>query len=276
MNDLQKVMLDAFKEFVRVCEKHKLQYFLIGGTALGAIRHKGFIPWDDDLDVGMPRPDYDKLMKLSKEFKSPYFLQNYLTDFGHVLPYAKIRNSNTTYIENFHRFHPINHGIWIDIFPIDGMSKKKDEVRVKGPKYRLLWFVYYFTFLAHMYNKPKKHTWFMQIPLYFVSLLFLPLLLGKWLTRLINKSMKSKKYEDSTLVGSYFTWTFNKEALPRSYYGQGIKVQFEDVQAVIPTNYDAYLKAKYGDYMQLPPVDKRYGHHHHSGLSTTVSYKDYK
>ena len=78
MNDLQKKQLDILKAFISVCEKHHLQYFLVGGSTLGAIRHKGFIPWDDDIDVGMPRKDYDEFIKLQHEFNgTPYFIQNF-------------------------------------------------------------------------------------------------------------------------------------------------------------------------------------------------------
>ena len=89
MTELQQVEFDLLKEFIRVCEKHSLTYYLIGGSALGAVRHKGFIPWDDDIDVGMPREDYDKLMSLHDEFKHPYFLQNFRTDRKYPLNLSK-------------------------------------------------------------------------------------------------------------------------------------------------------------------------------------------
>lgn len=276
MNELQSKMLEIFVEFKRVCEKHGLRYYLASGTALGAIRHQGFIPWDDDIDVAMPRRDYEKLMKLSKEFNQPYFLQNHQTDKSYTQGFAKLRDSNTTYLENFYVFHNINHGIWIDIFPIDGMSKRKNVSRSKGPKPYLLWFIFYFTFLGHFWAKPRKNTWFFQIPLYLVSLVFLPLNIFNWLTKAMIAWMRKINFDKATLVGSYLIfWTFNKEALPKSVYGEGVTVKFEGVDAVVPTHYHEYLTAKYGDYMKLPPLEKQEGHHYHKGVSTTIGYKDY-
>ena len=114
MNDLQKKQLDILKAFIKVCEKHNLRYFLVGGTALGAIRHKGFIPWDDDIDVGMPREDYDKFVLLQDEYKgTPYFIQTYKTDPCYIYNFGKLRDSSTTFIESQYKNHRINHGVWI-------------------------------------------------------------------------------------------------------------------------------------------------------------------
>ena len=276
MNELQAKMLDIFIEFKRVCEKHGLRYYLASGTALGAIRHKGFIPWDDDMDVAMPRRDYDKLMRLGKEFQAPFFLQNHQSDKSYSQGFAKVRNSDTTYIENFYLYHNINHGLWIDIFPIDGMSKRKNAKKALGPKPYLIWVMFYLSFLGHFWARPRKHTWFIQILLYLVSIIFLPLNIFNWMTKLMIGWMKAISFDKATLVGSYLIfWTFNKEALPKEIYGSGEKVTFEGVEAIVPSKYHEYLSAKYGDYMKLPPEHKREGHHYHKGVSTTISYKDY-
>lgn len=273
MNEFQKEMLLNLKEFIRVCEKHNLRYFLVTGSALGAVRHQGFIPWDDDIDVAMPRPDAMKLLALKDEFKAPYFLQHYKTDKGYAYPFMKLRNSNTTYIENNFVYHNINHGIWIDIFILDGMSKTpKLKNRLKN---HLYWPLFYLVFAANFYQKPRLKTFIPQIFLYLVSIILLPFKVGDWLIKAIDKSMARIKYDEAYLVGAYLLWGGNKEAMPKELYGKGKKVLFEGVEVMIPEKCDEYLTRRFGNYMELPPENKRYGHHHHKGASTTISYKDY-
>jgi lipopolysaccharide cholinephosphotransferase len=123
MNELQKKQLEILKEFDRVCRENNLTYFANGGTCIGAIRHNGFIPWDDDVDVMMPREDYEKLLKLQNPWSdSKYFLQTFRTDKHYVLNFAKLRDSSTTYLESLFYNIRQNHGVWIDIFPLDGIS----------------------------------------------------------------------------------------------------------------------------------------------------------
>lgn len=273
MNDLQKVLLENLKEFIRVCEKHNLRYYLVTGSALGAVRHKGFIPWDDDIDVAMPRNDAMKLLALKDEFKEPYFLQHYTTDPSFPYPFMKLRNSATTFEEGLLKFHKINHGIYIDIFIIDGMSKTS-TLKNKW-KNALMWPVMYLIYAANLWQKPRKNTFILQILLYLVSILLLPFKINNWLIKALDKSMAKIPFEEATLVGAYLLWGGNKEAMDKRIYGPGVKMKFETIEAVIPENYDAYLINRYGNYMELPPEHKRVGHHKPSALSTKVSYKDY-
>ena len=140
MNEIQKVELNLLKEFVKVCEKNNLRYFMVGGSALGCVRHKGFIPWDDDIDVAMPREDYEKFMKMQDELPSYCFIQNYKTDPHYIYNYGKLRDSRTTFIESYYKYHRINHGVWIDIFPLDGISSKMKPSKKFAPKLYYFWF----------------------------------------------------------------------------------------------------------------------------------------
>ena len=116
------IQLDLFFEFKRVCEKYNLKYFLFFGSLLGAVRHNGFIPWDDDIDLGMPREDYEKLLTHADAFNTPYFLQNHKTDKCFYYSHTKLRNSNTSCINRAFKHQPFNQGMDLDIHPIDNWS----------------------------------------------------------------------------------------------------------------------------------------------------------
>lgn len=275
MTDIQEKQLQILIEFIRVCKKHGLKYYLFGGSALGAVRHQGFIPWDDDVDVCMPRPDFDKLMKLADEFEEPYFLQNPKTDRGYTYTLAKLRDSSTTYVETVFSRHNINHGIFIDIFPLDGMSKRKNAKRARGPKPYLLWVLWWFTYLGNFWRKPNWRKLHWTILGYLCSIIFLPFNIFNWMAKLINAWAKRIKWDDATLVGPYLTMYYNRDSFPKHYFGEGVEATFEGIKVIIPSRYDEYLTQIYGDYMKLPPESKQKGHHWHKGASATISYKDY-
>ena len=126
LKEVQQKELQILLEVDRICKRNGLTYYLIGGSALGAVRHGGFIPWDDDIDIAMPRDDYRKFLKLcSRELPAEYFLQTYTSQPDFPYPFAKVNLNNTTFIEN--RLHKLNihHGIFIDVFPLDGVPHRK-------------------------------------------------------------------------------------------------------------------------------------------------------
>ena len=130
MTELQKIELDMLKEFIRICDELNLTYYLVCGSALGAAKYQGFIPWDDDLDVALPREDYDVFCEKAQSMLPEHlFLQNHLTDEQYPLYMSKIRNSNTTFIERIHSKIDMNHGVYIDVFPLDGYPN--DEKNIK-------------------------------------------------------------------------------------------------------------------------------------------------
>ena len=126
---LWMISLDMLLEFDRVCKKHDIKYYLMGGTLLGAIRHKGFVPWDDDTDVMMLREDYEKFKTLEYEFQYPYFLQTPQNDPGNLYSTVRIRNSNTTMLVNMFKYEKFNQGVWLTVFPIDNWDIEGGEER---------------------------------------------------------------------------------------------------------------------------------------------------
>ena len=276
MNELQKKQLDILKAFISVCEKHHLQYFLVGGTALGAIRHKGFIPWDDDIDVGMLREDYDKFVELQDEFKgTPYFIQTFKTDPCYIYNFGKLRDSSTTFIEAQYKYHRINHGVWIDIFPIDGFSKEIKPRETFKKKIRHLWYHVYLAYLPALRRKVRKETWFKDILLNIVAGLFYVFDIAHYRNKRIEKKVKKIPVKEAAMVGNYFGFNMKREAMDSNLYKEFIKVPFEDTEAYVLKDYDTYLRNLYGDYMTPPPVNKQVGHHYNKGLDLHKSYLDY-
>lgn len=278
MTELQEVEFQLLKTFVEFCEKHNLKYFLVGGSALGAVRHQGFIPWDDDVDVALPREDYDRFIELGKkEFTGDIFLQTYETDPNYPYNFAKLRNSNTTYVEATYCYTQMNHGIWIDIFPLDGVSKKSGKVTF-AMKYKLfrVWFRMWLIFPRCATRRPRKWWWPLDILL---DLFMYPNYVWNihhHMNKRIDKIMKKKKYEECYYVANLQGAWFGREIIKREYFGEGRKAMFEGMEVMIPEKYDEFLTAIYGDYMKLPPENKRCAKHHTKGADVHMSYKDYK
>lgn len=275
MNPLQVCQFEILKAFIEVCKTHHLQYFLVCGSALGAIRHKGFIPWDDDVDVGMPRSDYDKFINLDHPFKDDrYFLQTYKTDKNYIYNFAKIRDCKTTFVEKAYAHHQMNHGVWLDVFPLDGVSYKND-VSYKRLAYKVhrSWFAVYFMYLAAFKRKITKRTFYLDIPLNIVAFLFCLVNVGHWQNKALDRLARKIPYEKAGMIGNLFG--ASKEIVPRRFFGKGTHATFEGIDVIIPEDYDSYLTYLYGDYMKPPIKKKQEGHHHNKGLSLEKDYKTY-
>lgn len=263
---LQQVELDILKEFIKICEEEKLRYFAIGGTVLGAVRHGGFIPWDDDVDVGMPRSDYEKFLKIAQD-KLPkhMFLQYFATDLEVPYHFAKIRNSNTTFVELSCAKIKMNHGVYIDIFPLDGYPDSK--IKKKFVRSRKVLFDIY---MGRIFYGSKAN-----LKVRIISR-FLMLLMPNYKKQIIKneKFYKSFDYDKSDNVISYYSGYGLKAMYPKEYFGEGVECDFEGIKIKVPAKTEEYLTRLYGDYMQLPPEEKRYGHHHTFALDLERSYID--
>ena len=277
MNDLQKKQLEIFVKFIELCEKNNLNYFLIGGSALGAIRHKGFIPWDDDLDVGMLREDFEKFCELQPQLEGTnYFIQTYKSDPNYIYSFAKLRDSSTTFIENFYKYHRINHGVWIDIMPIDGITDKDIPREKCMGRMKRFFAQINLSYLGALKRKVHKETWFKDILLNIVAYPFSLFNINHYRQKRMEKMAKKYPFDKATLAGNYhFAWSGKVEGLPPKLYTETIDVPFENITAKVVKEYDKYLTCLYGDYMTPPPADKQEGHHHYSGLDLNKPYDQY-
>lgn len=266
LKKLQAILLDMLKQTICICERHRIRYFLLGGSALGAVRHSGFIPWDDDIDIGMPRPDYENFLSLAQaELGTELFLQTHETDPDYPMAFAKIRNSKTTFIQS-NVFHlRMNHGVFIDIFPLDGYPFKKLQ--------RIINTFFFKIYRASILNKlGVKHRIFGIHFLISIYALFfsLPRLRDK-----LERLMKNKDYENSDVVINWNGSWGLKEAVPKDFFKSGSRANFEGITVSIPSNYDGYLKSLYGDYMIPPPMEKRISHHFSDIIDLDKSYAEH-
>lgn len=270
---LHKIQLDILKEFIYICDNLKLKYYVIGGTALGTIRHEGFIPWDDDIDIGMPRNDYELFLKKAPLIISKkYFIQTHISDPLYPHNFAKIRDENTTFIEKSVKHLDISHGVYIDIFPLDGVRTSK-------------WIKYKFNIKNKVYSKKISEMFDLSIygkKLTIKGRLFkviTNILLSRYSYQevIIKKEnlLKKYKYEDNEIVANFCGAWGEKEIVPKSYFGDGTNKLFENISVIVPEKYDEYLTRLYGDYMKLPPIEQRVTHHYCSIIDLNKSYKHY-
>lgn len=253
------IQLEMALEVKRICEKHHIKYSIIAGTLLGAVRHKGFIPWDDDLDIGMLRNDYERFIVVCKqELSDDYFLQTWETDTGFALPIAKLRKNGTRFVEKNSSEASLHCGIYIDIFPFDnvptGMLRRVLQDRSTYLLKRIL--------LIKMDYKVWKENEFMKKITYkiikvlssFQTVKQIKMLLYK--TMIVNNSKDSKKVV--TFGGAY---GYKKESLKKEWLENLMEIDFENDILLAPVNYEEYLTYFYGDYMTPPPKNIRYNRH---------------
>lgn len=248
--EAQKVMLSMLLEVHKICEKHHLTYWLDGGTLLGAVRHNGFIPWDDDMDIAMPIEDYKKFLEIApKELPPDVFLQYRRSDPLYPKEMTKLRKNNTTLIEieetGDEKYH---HGIFIDIFAYQYYEKWWLDT--------LMWC----RDTKDLKNKYKKHTLKRAlITLYTNIIMYLPTRIVKHvITFYINKIAQNRPRSIFTYStdSSFKNYTKTKDMQPVKLS----TIDFEGYYFFVPHNPDAVLKEWYGDYMKLPPIEERRVH----------------
>jgi len=271
IKQLQQVELKILEQFVNICNKENLQYYVVGGTLLGAVRHKGFIPWDDDIDVSMPREDYEKFLKVAqKHLPEPYFLQTHFTDKEYPANFAKIRNSNTTFIESSLSKCNINHGVYIDIFILDYYPINKIHFLSFSLKNTILKFRISAAFNLKNIHYPLHKK---IIRKFFSNLL--KILYPNIKSAIKNRDNLFKSIKKSSLITNHCGVWREREISPVEWFGKGTELQFENLTVKAPKEYDKYLTQIYGDYMKLPPKEKQVAHHYTDIIDLENPYTEY-
>ena len=251
------VQLEIAKEIKRVCDENEIQYFLAFGTLLGAVRHKGFIPWDDDLDLGMIRSEYEKFLEIAPQKLKPEFvLQTWYSDPEYPLPFAKVRKRGTRYLENKSTSLKQN-GFFVDVFPYD-FKPETEEAFAQLNKQRL-------DMLRTKLMKSKFTPWmendriiwkkrigylYYQMKALFVS--------GEELSKKHDELVKSFGENDMLY---WQEGVSNMRPICRSWCEELTELEFEGELFKVPKCFDEVLRAGYGDYMQLPPENERENRH---------------
>lgn len=248
LNKLHNVQLEILCEVDRVCKLHNITYFLDSGSALGAIRHKGFIPWDDDIDIAMLREDYDRFCDLApKELGKEFFFQSLLTDKYYNKLHIKVRKNNTRYIEDSGGNPNMHNGVFIDVVPFDKVPTLCAHIA------RIFAFSYQRLFV---YNYEKESLKPNFIKGFISNFITGRNTLGRynWICKMFSWKRKGFSYV------AFDYPEYQRYIFPDTIFQNTLEVTFEKMKFPIVAGYDEYLRIMYGDYMQLPPEEDRRTH----------------
>lgn len=267
MKRIWAVLMDMYLSFSEVCEKYGLKYFALGGTMLGAVRHNGFIPWDDDLDVGMLREDYEKFISLAKnDFKYPLFFQTPQTDPGHYVSWTKIRNSETTAVSRVTAHNRYNQGLFLDILPLDYCDPAKaqeDNQKIYNCTKKLGAYLRRGSKIMNERQKEDAVKFYTDDPMKELET--------------IQKIANNPEYygSDYVIMGVFTGDNLKNRIRPARCYDNVVSRKFEGIEVKIPAGYDELLTVQYGDYMKLPPKEDRGVRHSDFVFDPDKPYTDY-
>lgn len=265
LSELQMKLLETMMLFHCFCEENNIEYYLIGGSLLGAIRHEGFIPWDDDMDIAIPRKDYERMLLLREKMPSGLMLLQH--GFGKktgTFAYTKVSNTSTTLIENVNEYRV--QGVYIDIFPLDGAGNSKfvSKLRYFHAKF-LIYLLWY-----NGSEKPKKNL----LKKFFKG--FTNFFNNRNLYKTIANSLKKREYKNVKYSGNFMGAYGFTEIIPTKYYGKPTMYQFENQLFYGPEYAAEFLSEIYGDnFMEMPPREKRKSHHDYEYLDLNQSFTDF-
>lgn len=256
LNEIKRIELSILLQVDKICREQGFRYWLCGGTLLGAVRHKGFIPWDDDIDIFMPRQDYNKFIEYCNNSEISFNLFSHETNSYYHNLYAKVCAANTLVKENNYKLP--DTGVWVDIFPIDGLGNSFDEARkvVKSAEFKrnllkaALWRKYFI-------GKTKS--------VKYVVGRFLLFFVGKFVNRKklierIEKIYVKNDFDKMKYCGAVCGAYGEREIIDRKIFDEDVEIEFEGHLFKAPIGWNEYLSSIYGDYMQLPPEEKRVRH----------------
>lgn len=254
--ELKQIQLQILSYTDKVCKENSLRYSLSGGSLIGAVRHKGYIPWDDDIDIFLPRPDYEKLIEIiGADKNSQYEVITCFNRKDYSKPFAKICDKKTVLEEAYDR-EIKSMGINIDVFPEDGLPSDPKKLQKYWDKMRIIK-----RFASMVYQKRDKKAGILKNMLRFVCFYFFKLLPANFMAKKINRIAVKHSFDESNFIACIVFGYGQKEQIPRTVFDEFIEVPFENKTFSIIKNYDTYLSSLYGEYMQFPPKEKQVSKH---------------
>lgn len=255
---IQKLHIETLEFFSDFCSKNKISFFLSNGTLLGAVKYKKFIPWDDDVDILMPRKDYDRLVKVLWKDNKDFTLMSKERFKEWKFPFAKL-SRNDTVIKELSSDYGCECGLAIDIFPVDNWSGDEKKAK-RQAKYCSLLMRFLSASTEKNFYTPKKG--FTKVILFFIWIYSRILGSNFHYNRIMGQIKKGQKNNNSQFVGS-ISWTPYgiKEVIPRDVFSETIFVEFEGKKYPAPKGYDYYLRSMYGEYEDDPPLEKQKSNH---------------
>ena len=258
LKEIQNIELGLLLKYDSICKDNHLRYSLGGGTLLGTIRHKGFIPWDDDIDVMMPRPDYEKFLSICKNSDTGFNLTTYDTVEGYNGLFAKIWEPNTVIKDDLMEL-TFEIGVNIDVFPLEGLGKSEKEAYKIFKKTAwnremlnaVLWKKFF---------RSKTHSILVE-PIRFTMFVLSRFADPKKLLRKVDEENLRHPFEGSKYAGCVCGSYREKEIMTTDTFENYIEIDFEGEKLQAIANYDEYLTKHYGNYMKLPPKEKQQTHH---------------
>ena len=256
IDECKEIQLSIMEYIDKVCEENGLRYYLCGGTLIGAVRHRGYIPWDDDIDIMLPREDYRKLIELLKDNKKYKCLSMY-TKEDYFYPFAKVVDTDTSMIEHNADLQIEGYGVYVDLFPVDGLPTDPAKNHRYYRKVMRLRNLYYLAISDRPW-KPKNPL--KRLALY-AAFLYAKARGWKPLLKKLDRLSQRYDFATSEIVGVPCAGYGERETYHKALYDKTLRVPFEEYQFNIPAGYDEYLRCLYGDYMQIPPKEKQVTRH---------------
>lgn len=256
LREIQLIQLDILKDTLKIIESHSLRYFLLGGSLLGAVRHKGFIPWDDDIDIGLPRKDYDILiLEARKSLPEHLMLRHFLQNDGYMKYCARIEDRRFPIRRN-DSVHETESYIWIDVFPLDGMPDNPVHRKFHAVKLLTVRAMLQFSNFDKGVNIKKKNRPLSEIILIRSGIIFKHLFKNKafYFLCLLDSFLKKFTFDGSDYIVNFIGAYKFKEMFPRRFYEPTAQFNFEGLILCGPNQFDKVLTQLYGDYMTPPRI----------------------